>query len=66
MGWGLRAGAVLPLSGRYAFGGRMAAEGLIGWADSRGVDLELIDSTSDDDQTAARFFGGTIAELLHG
>ena len=32
----------------------MAAEGLTGWADLRGVELELVDATSNDDETAAR------------
>lgn len=46
---GLRAGAALHMSGRYAFGGRMAAEGLRAWADLRGAYLEVIDSQSRDD-----------------
>jgi branched-chain amino acid transport system substrate-binding protein len=54
MGKRVRAAAALALSGRYAFAGRDAASGLSHWARYAGVDLTIVDGTSDEDRTAAR------------
>lgn len=46
------AAAVLPLTGRYAFGGRGAAQGLRSWATGTGVRLRIDDCGSDPDVAA--------------
>jgi branched-chain amino acid transport system substrate-binding protein len=50
----VRAGAALALSGRYAFAGRDAANGLRHWAAQADVDLAIVDGTSDGERTAVR------------
>ena len=62
-----RAAAALALSGRYAFGGRQAAQGLQAWAHHTGVRLTIVDATSDPARTARCV--GTLAprhDLLFG
>jgi hypothetical protein len=44
---GVRVAVAPALSGRYAFAGRPAAEALSAWASWAGVDLEVVDGTSD-------------------
>ncbi len=50
----VRAAAALALSGRYAFAGRDAANGLRHWAAHADVDLTIVDGTSDAERTAVR------------
>ena len=50
---GLRVRAVLPLTGRYAFGGAAAARGLALWAEAAGAALR-VDDCGDDAGEAAR------------
>jgi len=57
----VRAAAALALSGRYAFAGRDAANGLRHWAAHADVDLTIVDGTSDGERTAVR-----VAELAGG
>jgi len=61
------AAAPLPLTGRYAFGGRQAAEGLRAWAASAGVRLRIEDC-GEDPARAGRLAAelGRRADLLFG